>query len=139
MRRKKSNKNKKKKTGPRPVLNNTNHQPNYDPSEIDLNQVEFHRHGLALVPDPSDKRPGVAYFLKGSPRKSDIRLCSCSIAKKQTCPHVLELLRLKASVSRPLGVSGDREMASLLNRVLELRPAQPLQELKGMASTLKQP
>jgi len=94
VRHKKGNKNQKKKTGPRPVLNNTNHQPNDDPSEIDLNQVEFHRHGLALVPDPSDKRPGVAYFLKGSPRESDIRLCSCSIAKKQTCPHVLKLVKL---------------------------------------------
>jgi hypothetical protein len=34
-------------------------------SSMDLHRLEFHRHGFALVPDPSDPRPGVAFFLKG--------------------------------------------------------------------------
>ncbi len=61
-------------------------------SEADLHRIEFHRHGLAFVPDLSDRRPGVAYFLKGSSRDPDIRICSCLIAKKQTCPHILKLV-----------------------------------------------
>jgi len=62
---------------------------NQNPSPIDLNQVEFHRHGLALVPILSDKRPGVAYLLKETANQPDVRICSCSIAKRQTCPHIL--------------------------------------------------
>ena len=89
MARAEANKNKPKKS---PQVNEP--LQNQNPSPIDLNQVEFHRHGLALVPDPSDKRPGVAFFLKGTANHPDLRICSCSIAKKQTCPHVLKLVEL---------------------------------------------
>ncbi|RPJ04875.1 MAG: hypothetical protein EHM36_09180, partial [Deltaproteobacteria bacterium] len=73
-----------------------NRNPRHDDhsSRIDLNRVEFHRHGLALVPDPSDRRPGVAYFLKGSRQEPEIRDCSCSTAKRQTCPHILDLVKV---------------------------------------------
>ena len=74
-------------------LNRENVQ-SQDVSSVDLNQVEFHRHGLALVPDLSDKRPGVAYFLKGGPNGPDERICSCSIAKRRTCPHIIRLVEL---------------------------------------------
>lgn len=66
----------------------------HNPSATDLNQVEFHRHGLALVPDPEDKKPGVAFFLKGNGKEPDLRICSCSIAKRKTCPHILKLVGL---------------------------------------------
>ncbi len=71
-----------------------------NPSEAWLHQVEFHRHGLALVPDPSDRRPGVAYFLKGNSRERDLRICSCSISKKQTCPHILKLVELYKALQK---------------------------------------
>jgi superfamily II DNA or RNA helicase len=83
------NKNKPKKS---PQANEP--LQNRDPSPIDLNQVEFHRHGLALVPNLSDKRPGVAYLLKETASQPDLRICSCSIAKRQTCPHILKLVEL---------------------------------------------
>jgi len=65
-----------------------------DANQIDLHLVEFHRHGFALVPDPSDKRPGVAYLLKSANRQPDVRLCSCSISKRETCPHIRDLVNL---------------------------------------------
>ena len=61
---------------------------------LDLNQVEFHRHGLALLPDLSDTRPGVAYLMKDPATALDLRICSCSIAKRQTCPHIFKLVDL---------------------------------------------
>ena len=58
----------------------------------DLHQVEFHRHGMALVPDPADRRPGTAFLLKASPGETETRFCSCS--KRRTCPHILKLAGL---------------------------------------------
>ncbi len=76
--------------------------PNHNSSPVDLNQVEFHRHGLALVPNPLDKRPGVAFLLKGDAKSPDLRICSCFIAKKQTCLHILKLVEIyKAFLRRP--------------------------------------
>jgi superfamily II DNA or RNA helicase len=45
-----------------------------------------------LAPDLADKKPGVAYFIKGDASNPDARVCSCSIAKRQTCPHILKLV-----------------------------------------------
>ncbi len=86
-----------------PVNHHLETEPNNkesNPSVAWLHQVEFHRHGLALVPDPSDRQPGVAYFLKGNSRDPDLRICSCSIAKKQTCPHILKLVELYKALQK---------------------------------------
>ena len=56
-----------------------------------LELIEFHRRGMALVPEGSDSRPGVAYFIKGDGRVLDQRFCSCSLSARQTCPHLLRL------------------------------------------------
>jgi SNF2 family DNA or RNA helicase len=56
-----------------------------------LDRVEFHRRGMALVPEGSDLGPGVAYFIKGDGRVLDQRTCSCSLSARQTCPHLLRL------------------------------------------------
>jgi superfamily II DNA or RNA helicase len=71
-----------------------------NPSVTDLNQVEFHRHGLALVPDSADKKPGITFFLKGNGNEPDLRICSCSIAKKETCPHILKLVKLYRALQK---------------------------------------
>lgn len=65
--------------------------------------VEFHRHGLALVPDPKDRKPGVAFFLKGNAHEPDLRICSCSVSKRQTCPHILNLVDLYKAFQRQYG------------------------------------
>ena len=72
------------------------------PSPSDLHRLEFHRHGFALVPDPSDPRPGVAFFLKGDRRNADQRLCSCSTSRKKTCPHILALTELYRAFHKKL-------------------------------------
>jgi len=56
-----------------------------------LDRIEFHRRGMALVPEGSDLGPGVAYFIKGDGRVLDQRYCSCSLSARQTCPHLLRL------------------------------------------------
>ena len=74
-----------------------------NPSVTDLNQVEFHRHGLALVPDPADKKPGVTFFLKGNGNEPDLRICSCSTSKRETCPHILKLVKLYRALQKEFG------------------------------------
>ncbi len=78
-------------------------------SPVDLNQVEFHRHGLALVPDPLDKRLGVTYLLKGTVNHADLRICSCSIAKRKTCPHILKLVDLYRALLKKYGGTPPQE------------------------------
>ena len=75
----------------------------HNPSETDLNQVEFHRHGLALVPDPADRKPGVTFFLKGNGNEPDLRICSCTVSKRETCPHILKLVKLYRSLLKKYG------------------------------------
>lgn len=55
------------------------------------NRIEFHRQGIALVPDESERRPGVAYLIKGNKRGLSQRYCSCSLSAKKTCAHLLKL------------------------------------------------
>ena len=68
----------------------------------DLSQVEFHRYGLVLVPDPADKWPGVAYILKNRPHEAEHSFCSCSAAKKPACRHILKLADLYRLLSKTL-------------------------------------
>jgi superfamily II DNA or RNA helicase len=59
--------------------------------EESLQRLEFYRDSMALLPAPGDKHPGVAYFLDIGPSGPQRRICDCSTAKNQTCPHILEL------------------------------------------------
>ena len=74
-----------------------------DPPQIDLHRIEFHRHGFGLVPDPADRRPGVAFLIKGSAKEPDQRFCSCSLSRKGTCPHVLKLVNLYKALKQKFG------------------------------------
>jgi len=92
-------------------------------SSLDLNRLEFHRHGFALVPEPKDPRPGVPFFLKGDERNPDQRFCSCSTSKKKTCPHILALSALYRAIHKKLkGRTVDDDFRSslwfLLARIL---------------------
>lgn len=68
-----------------------------------LDRIEFHRRGMALVPEGSDLGPGVAYFIKGDGRALDQRDCSCSLSARQTCPHLLSLSGLYQEAQRFFG------------------------------------
>jgi hypothetical protein len=61
------------------------------PNPFRQGRIEFHRQGLALVPDESERRPGVAYLINASKRDPSRRLCSCSLSAKKTCNHLLKL------------------------------------------------
>ncbi len=49
----------------------------------------------------------------------------------------MDILRLKATSHRPLQVTGDGKMASLLIKMLDFKPSTPLPELDGMTSPLR--
>jgi superfamily II DNA or RNA helicase len=59
----------------------------------DLHQIEFFRQGMALLPEPSDKRPGVAFFLQGGDFELAQRFCTCTLSKSRTCPHLKHLIQ----------------------------------------------
>ena len=74
-----------------------------------LDRVEFHRHALALMPDPADRRPGIAYFVEGSRSEPRQRFCSCSISRTRTCPHLLELTKAYKALHKTLKGKGPDE------------------------------
>jgi len=68
-----------------------------------LDRLEFHRHGLALLPSPGDKRPGVAVWLQKRPGQQEMRSCSCAVSKDHTCEHMLNLTRVVKTLKKRLG------------------------------------
>lgn len=51
-------------------------------------RLEFHRNALALMPDPSDAGPGVAFYVGGNVEQ---RFCTCRASGKKTCAHLKAL------------------------------------------------
>lgn len=60
----------------------------------DLNRLEFHRHGVALMPGPEDRYPAVAYFIKARDRNVGQRFCDCTDSGPKTCNHLKQLFRI---------------------------------------------
>lgn len=58
-------------------------------------RVEFHRHALALLPPHDDNKPGVAFQVGDSRSTGSTRHCTCAMAKRKTCPHMLEITRVE--------------------------------------------
>jgi SNF2 family DNA or RNA helicase len=59
------------------------------------NRMEFHRHGLALLSDPDDAQPGVAYQIGDSRTPHSVRHCTCRQFRRKTCPHILALAAME--------------------------------------------
>ena len=59
---------------------------------LDLQEMEFHRNGIALVPDPRDQAQAVAYWIRSDRSAEDVRRCSCPAFRRETCPHVRRLM-----------------------------------------------
>ena len=57
--------------------------------------MEFHRNGLALLPDPDDSHPGVAYQIGDSRTPHSVRHCTCRQFRRKTCPHILSLAAME--------------------------------------------
>ncbi len=58
-----------------------------------IDQIEFFRQGMALMPESSDKRPGVAFYLPGNDFQIAQRFCTCTLSKSRTCPHLKHLIQ----------------------------------------------
>jgi hypothetical protein len=71
------------------------------PSE--LQQIEFFRDGMALLPEPSDKRPGIAFFVPGNDYQLNQRFCTCNLSKSRTCPHLKHLTSTFKSLHQKYG------------------------------------
>jgi hypothetical protein len=72
-----------------------------------IRRIEFHRQALALLPDPKDKRPGVAFVVPGgSPRSgppSFSRFCSCTTAGRKSCQHQKQIEKIHSSLLKESG------------------------------------
>jgi len=69
----------------------------------DFQRLEFHRQAAALMPDPADKHPGVAFRVEGGPQAVAQEFCSCSPSRSKTCAHRKELSRLLADFQKQRG------------------------------------
>jgi SNF2 family DNA or RNA helicase len=72
-------------------------------SAADFNRLEFHRTAVALMPDPADRRPGIAFQVAGGPQKVAQQFCSCKTSGAATCSHQKELSRVLAARQREAG------------------------------------
>ena len=68
-----------------------------------LNRCEFHRHAFALMPDPDDRRPGIAVFAQGKRELPPQRFCTCALSKRRTCPHILQLSEVTKFFRKEIG------------------------------------
>jgi SNF2 family DNA or RNA helicase len=103
------NKNRKQKT---PAKRRTAMKgPAVSPSstQVDFQRLEFHRQAAALMPDPADKRPGVALRIEEAPKAVAQAFCSCSPSRSKTCLHRKELSRLLADFQKQHGLGSFQE------------------------------
>ena len=63
-------------------------------AQRDIKQLEFHRHALALLPEPGDTRPGVAYLVEAHNFNPEWQFCTCDVSKRRTCAHILRLMEI---------------------------------------------
>ena len=77
-----------------------------DPIEKELERIEFHRNAVALMPDASDPRPGIAFLVEGQKTGLTQHFCSCSISEKGTCDHKLQLARIYKRLRKELKEKG---------------------------------
>jgi len=89
---------------------------------VDLSRVEFHRHGLGLIPHPGDRGPGVALMVGDDGLKQVSRFCSCPVSESRTCLHMLEISRVWKSLNHGNGVQAlwDAFKKSLWHRFAEI-------------------
>jgi len=66
-------------------------------------RVEFHRHGLALLPLAGDRRPGVAFLIDEQQKSVSQSFCTCTVKRGKTCGHRSELAALVREMRSVLG------------------------------------
>lgn len=56
-----------------------------------LCRLEFYRHALALMPEPEDPAPGIAFAVKDPTGKATRITCNCGRDRQKTCAHRRQL------------------------------------------------
>jgi len=69
-------------------------------------RMEFHRNGLALLPAPSDPKPGAAFLYDGGPRAVQQRFCTCGTQEAVSCPHTKDLAKAGKALRDAFGGQG---------------------------------
>lgn len=64
-------------------------------SRHDLDRLEYHRHAVALMPDPADRYPAIAYQVDSRHGLLGQRDCDCRAPGSATCKHLKQLSRIK--------------------------------------------
>jgi superfamily II DNA or RNA helicase len=77
--------------------------------KIPKDRIEFHRHALALAPGADDSSGGVAVLVAEGGQPDAQRFCSCKVPHGKTCPHLIEISRIVAALSREQGGVGLNE------------------------------
>ncbi|HLE85850.1 MAG TPA: hypothetical protein VJG13_16045, partial [Thermoanaerobaculia bacterium] len=57
----------------------------------DLHRLEFHRSGVGIVPPPGSAAGHAIYIARQPDTDRPLRSCTCPVASKSTCHHLLEL------------------------------------------------
>jgi hypothetical protein len=60
----------------------------------ELENLEFHRHGFALMPDGKEHFPAVAYTVKAKTKRTGYRFCACRTTTSKTCVHLKKLSQM---------------------------------------------
>ncbi|MGB5616941.1 MAG: hypothetical protein WBM78_08885, partial [Desulfobacterales bacterium] len=60
-------------------------------AEGDSNRLEFLRNAVGLLPTATDRTPGQAILVSDEHGEEASRYCSCKVARRRTCAHLLEL------------------------------------------------
>lgn len=101
-------------------------------SENIISRVEYHRNAVALMPGPEDKRPGVAFLLKGAVEESH---CTCSKRRTRTCPHLKMLFgtsKIQLTAGKPKAFQ-DRFKQSLWHDLARILAEGPPIEVNSLS------
>ena len=83
--------------------------------------LEVHRDGFGLLPEADDLDPGLALWVPTRTGKgTEIRMCSCTAAKRRMCAHQRRLLKLARRFDEELpGFATRRFEASIWYRLAD--------------------
>ncbi|MBU0988235.1 MAG: DEAD/DEAH box helicase, partial [Proteobacteria bacterium] len=93
----------KRKTKNKSIILNKITDKEHPVSTEDFSRLEFHRNAVALMPNPADRRPGIAIRVEAPNGRLDHQSCSCITAKSRTCSHLKELSRVIPAFQKELG------------------------------------
>ncbi|MBW1903389.1 MAG: DEAD/DEAH box helicase, partial [Deltaproteobacteria bacterium] len=54
------------------------------------------------MPELTDKKPGIAFFVANSKSRLKQRFCSCTVSEKRTCSHILKLMHVYKMLNKGL-------------------------------------